>query len=103
MLTKGIISDKDDIEQRSFTNQQTGESRVTGQISILTTKPTQVITVKVNEDLWKDSQNGKHFENLVGQQVEFMLAPKDFNFMRDGQMTSGTNINLFKLPQLQTK
>ncbi|MFH4620492.1 hypothetical protein [Vibrio furnissii] len=98
MITQGIISDKDDIEQKSFVNGQSGEVRVSGVLSILTTKPTQVVTVKVNEDLWKEAQNGKFFESLVGKQIDFMLAPKDYSFMRDGQLTTGTNINLFKLP-----
>ncbi|MBY8257766.1 hypothetical protein [Vibrio fluvialis] len=98
MITQGIISDKDDIEQKSFVNGQTGEVRVSGVLSILTTKPTQVVTVKVSEDLWKDANNGKFFESLVGKQIDFMLAPKDYSFMRDGQLTTGTNINLFKLP-----
>ncbi|MCG6230383.1 hypothetical protein [Vibrio furnissii] len=98
MITQGIISDKDDIEQKSFVNGQSGELRVSGVLSILTTKPTQVVTVKVNEELWKEAQNGKFFESLVGKQIDFMLAPKDYSFMRDGQLTTGTNINLFKLP-----
>ncbi|TRN22296.1 hypothetical protein [Vibrio furnissii] len=98
MITQGIISDKDDIEQKSFVNGQSGEVRVSGVLSILTTKPTQVVTVKVNEELWKEAQNGKFFESLVGKQIDFMLAPKDYSFMRDGQLTTGTNINLFKLP-----
>ncbi|MBY8098338.1 hypothetical protein KW475_07630 [Vibrio fluvialis] len=98
MITQGIISDKDDIEQKSFVNGQTGEMRVSGVLSILTTKPTQVVTVKVSEDLWKEANNGKFFESLVGKQIDFMLAPKDYSFMRDGQLTTGTNINLFKLP-----
>ncbi|EKO3436333.1 hypothetical protein [Vibrio fluvialis] len=98
MITQGIISDKDDIEQKSFVNGQTGEARVSGVLSILTTKPTQVVTVKVSEDLWKEANNGKFFESLVGKQIDFMLAPKDYSFMRDGQLTTGTNINLFKLP-----
>ncbi|EKO3973357.1 hypothetical protein FNO25_001328 [Vibrio fluvialis] len=98
MITQGIISDKDDIEQKSFVNGQIGEVRVSGVLSILTTKPTQVVTVKVSEDLWKEANNGKFFESLVGKQIDFMLAPKDYSFMRDGQLTTGTNINLFKLP-----
>ncbi|WP_044367639.1 hypothetical protein [Vibrio fluvialis] len=98
MITQGTISDKDDIEQKSFVNGQTGEVRVSGVLSILTTKPTQVVTVKVSEDLWKEANNGKFFESLVGKQIDFMLAPKDYSFMRDGQLTTGTNINLFKLP-----
>ncbi len=98
MITQGIISDKDDIEQKSFVNGQTGEVRVSGVLSILTTKPTQVVTVKVSEDLWKEANNGKFFESLVGKQIDFMLAPKDYSFMRDGQLTTGTNINLYKLP-----
>lgn len=98
MITQGIISDKDDIEQKSFVNGQSGEVRVSGVLSILTTKPTQVVMVKVNEELWKEAQNGKFFESLVGKQIDFMLAPKDYSFMRDGQLTTGTNINLFKLP-----
>ena len=98
MITQGIISDKDDIEQKSFVNGQTGEVRVSGVLSILTTKPTQVVTVKVSEDLWKEANNGKFFESLVGKQIDFMLAPKDYSFMRYGQLTTGTNINLFKLP-----
>ncbi|EKO3910157.1 hypothetical protein GTU35_003238 [Vibrio fluvialis] len=98
MITQGIISDKDDIEQKSFVNGQTGEVRVSGVLSILTTKPTQVVTVKVSEDLWKEANSGKFFESLVGKQIDFMLAPKDYSFMRDGQLTTGTNINLFKLP-----
>ncbi|MCG6417371.1 hypothetical protein K6U51_04885 [Vibrio fluvialis] len=98
MITQGIISDNDDIEQKSFVNGQTGEVRVSGVLSILTTKPTQVVTVKVSEDLWKEANNGKFFESLVGKQIDFMLAPKDYSFMRDGQLTTGTNINLFKLP-----
>ncbi|EKO3426335.1 hypothetical protein NTK89_002334 [Vibrio fluvialis] len=98
MITQGIISDKDDIEQKSFVNSQTGEVRITGVLSILTTKPTQVVTVKVGEDLWKESNNGKLFESLVGKQIDYMLSPKDYSYMRDGQLTTGTNINLFKLP-----
>lgn len=103
MLTKAMISDKDDIIQKSFTNGSTGEVRVSGEIHLLTTKPTQVVTVKVSPELWEEAQNGKFFESLVGQQHEFMLAPKDFSFVRDGQQVSGTNINLFQLPQVQGK
>lgn len=99
MITKGMISDKDDIEQKTFVNQTTGEARITGVISLLTSKPTQVVTVKVNEELWQQSQNGKLFESLIGQQCDYMLAPKDFSFVRDGQPVTGTNINLFRLPE----
>ncbi len=101
MITQGLISDKDDIQTKVFNNPTTGEIRTSGVISLLVSKPTQVITVKVSEELWRESNNGQFFQSLVGKSIDYCLSPKDFSFTRDGQQVSGTNINLFKLPEVK--
>ncbi|HIH0943310.1 TPA: hypothetical protein ACYHTU_002380 [Vibrio cholerae] len=102
MITQGLISDKDDIQTKVFNNPTTGQIRTTGIINLLVSKPTQVITVKVSEDLWRESNNGQFFHSLIGKSIDYCLSPKDFSFAReDGQQVSGTNINLFKLPEVK--
>lgn len=101
MIAKGMIQDIDDIQQVSRTNQTTGEHTQSGVIKVLTSKPTQVIDVRVNVDLWKESQNGKHFKSLVGKQFEFLVEYNQYSFTdASGAARSGTTMNLFNLPAL---
>ncbi len=101
MIAKGMIQDIDDIQQNTRVNGQTGEQTQVGVIKVLTSKPTQVIDVRVNADLWKEAQNGKHFENLVGKQFEFLVEYNQYSFTdSSGAARSGTTMNLFNLPAL---
>lgn len=100
MKVIGIIPDIDDITQKSFANRDTGELVVSGSFLLQVTKPSQTITIKVNADLWKEADNGKKLESLVGNQAEFWIEQKEYSFARaDGQTVSGSSNNLFRLPQ----
>lgn len=99
MIVLAQISDIDDIEQKSFTNQNTGEVVVSGVITLSTSKPTRVNVVKVSPDLWKESNNGKNFEVLVGKQLNYQIEMRDYSYMQDGQLRQGTSVNLFRLPK----
>lgn len=104
MKVIGIIPDIDDITQKSFTNRDTGEHVVSGSFLLQVTKPSQTITIKVNADLWKESDNGKGLQDLVGKQAEYWIEQKEYSFARpDGQTVSGSSNNLFRLPQTQQK
>lgn len=99
MKVIGIIPDIDDITQSSFTNRDTGEHVVSGSFLLQVTKPSQTIKIKVNSDLWKEADNGKGLEALVGKQAEYWIEQKEYSFARpDGQTVSGSSNNLFRLP-----
>ncbi|CAH0535463.1 hypothetical protein VST7929_03037 [Vibrio stylophorae] len=104
MIVQAQIADIDDIQQRTFTNRDNGEITVSGELNLLTTKPSQVVKVKVSAELWQEAQNGKAFESMLGKQQDFCLATRDYSFVDGrGQHQSGTNITLFKLPEIKAK
>ncbi|WP_010453847.1 hypothetical protein [Vibrio rotiferianus] len=103
MIVLAQISDIDDIEQKSFTNQQTGEVVVSGSITLTTSKPTRVNVVKVSPELWKESQGGKHFESFVGKQLNYQIEMRDYSYMQGDQLRQGTSVNLFRLPKQENQ
>ncbi|WP_242006000.1 chemotaxis protein [Vibrio cholerae] len=72
-----------------------------GKVNLITTNPTQTITVHVSEELWSDGKGGESLLSLVGQRAMFDLEFKQSKYGdNEGRHRENTGFHLFKLPSV---
>ncbi|EKF9692979.1 chemotaxis protein [Vibrio cholerae] len=99
MKIEGLILDESDIIGEVKKKFGTDLTYTVGKINLITTNPTQTITVNVSEELWGNGKGGEHLLSFVGKRVPFEVEFKQSKFGDDeGRHREITGFHLFKLP-----
>lgn len=99
MKIEGLILDKSDIIGEVKKKFGTELTFTVGKINLITTNPTQTITVNVSEELWGNGKGGEVLASLVGNRTSFEVEFKQSKFGDDeGRHREITGFHLFKLP-----
>lgn len=99
MKIEALILDASDIIGEVKKRYGTENTFTVGKINLITTNPTQTISVNVSEELWGNGKGGDLLLNFVGHRIPFEIEFKQSKFGDDeGRHREVTGFHLFKLP-----
>ncbi|QSV17313.1 hypothetical protein [Photobacterium ganghwense] len=99
MIVTARINDSDDIEKKTNTNTNTGESRDSGIVRLQLFQPSEVIECRVSPDLWDSMGGGADLKKLIDKKAEFKIQHTERSFAGDGgKHVSFSGWNLLGIP-----
>lgn len=102
MIVTARINDSDDIEKKTNTNTNTGESRDSGIIRLQLFQPSEVIECRLSPDLWDSFGGGADLKKLIDKKTEFKIQHTERSFAGDGgKHVSFSGWNLLGIPSLE--
>lgn len=104
MIVTARINDHDDIEKKTNTNTNTGESRDSGIVRLQLFQPSEVIECRISPDLWDSLGGGSDLKKLIDKKVEYKIQHSERSFAGDGgKHVSFSGWNLLGIPALETQ
>ncbi|PST94234.1 hypothetical protein C9I86_02450 [Photobacterium sp. NCIMB 13483] len=104
MIVLARINDKDDIEKKTNTNTNTGESRDSGIVKLQLFNPSEVVEARISPELWDAFGGGSDLVKLIDKKVEFKIQHVERSFAGDGgKHVSFSGYHLLGIPTLDTK
>ncbi|SMY33888.1 hypothetical protein PMAL9190_01347 [Photobacterium malacitanum] len=104
MIVLARINDKDDIEKKTNTNTNTGESRDSGIVKLQLFNPSEVVEARISPELWDAFGGGSDLVKLIDKKVEFKIQHVERSFAGDGgKHVSFSGYHLLGIPALDTK
>lgn len=101
MKITGQILSETDITVKSRTNPNTGEVTKSGVVRLLTFEPTEIIDVRISDDMVKSGALDA-LPKLIGKPFEVTLAYRAFSFADDnGKHVSMSGFHLVQLPVME--
>lgn len=103
MLVTARINDKDDIEKKTTTNSNTGESRDSGIVKLQLFNPSEVVEARISPELWDSFGGGADLLKLIDKKAEFKIQHIERTFAGDGgKHVSFSGYHLLGIPSLDT-
>ncbi|KJG63024.1 hypothetical protein C0Z01_14055 [Photobacterium kishitanii] len=104
MIVLARINDKDDIEKKTNTNTNTGESRDSGIVKLQLFNPSEVVEARISPELWDAFGGGSDLVKLIDKKVEFKIQHVERSFAGDGgKHVSFSGYHLLGIPTLEAK
>lgn len=104
MIVTARINDLDDIEKKTNTNTNTGESRDSGIVRLQIFNPSEVIECRVAPDYWDSMGAGADLKKLIDKKSEFKIQFTERSFAGDGgKHVSFSGWHLLGIPTLDNK
>lgn len=102
MKIEGRILDSSDITQETKVNRSTGAQELQGSVSLVTSNPTAVISVRIAPELWESGKAGETLRLLVGKLHTYEIDYRTFSFGdKDGKHVSMQGFHLFSVPDVK--